>query len=170
MRTIGSYGCETIQMSVGPDQLFVESVPAHVFTEQEEATLLGESYEHWLNAGECAELGFLLPYASSFAPHARTQDSVLSIEFNTAGSPINAATADDDSLIGEQHPFGGFHRASLAHCQRARSPLYFNIDLTLRQSKAQCARLLLPSVNDDDRIARIDIIQRTSAPGEAESK
>ena len=146
-------------MSISPDQLFAESLPAHIFAEQEEATLLGESYEHWLNAGEPDEVSFLLPYAFSFAPHARTQ-----------GSPINAANADDGTLIGEQLPFGGFHRASLAHCQRARSPLYFYIDLTLQQSKAQYARLLLPSVNDDDRIARIDIIQRTSAPGEAESK
>ena len=64
-------------MSVGPDQLFAEFIPAQIFAEQEEATLLGESYEHWLNAGEPDEVGFLLPYAFSFTPHARTQDSVF---------------------------------------------------------------------------------------------
>ena len=64
-------------MSVAPDQLFAESLPAHIFAEQKEATLLGESYEHWLNAGEPDEVGFLLPFAFSFAPNARTQDSVV---------------------------------------------------------------------------------------------
>jgi hypothetical protein len=64
-------------MPVDSDQLFAESLPAHILAEQKEATLLGESYEHWLNAGEADEVGFLLPYAFSFAPHARIQDSVF---------------------------------------------------------------------------------------------
>ena len=54
-------------MPVGPDQLFAESLPAYILAEQEEATLLGESYEHWLNAAEHDEVGFLLPYVFSFA-------------------------------------------------------------------------------------------------------
>ena len=54
-------------MPVGPDQFFAESLPAYILAEQEEATLLGESYEHWLNAGEHFEDGFLLPYVFSFA-------------------------------------------------------------------------------------------------------
>jgi hypothetical protein len=40
---MGTCGCETIQMSIDPDQLFAKSVTVHVFAEQEEATLLKES-------------------------------------------------------------------------------------------------------------------------------
>jgi len=64
-------------MSVGPDHLFAKFILAQISAEQEESTLHGEFCEHWLNPSEPDEFGFLLPYAFSSAPHARTQDSVF---------------------------------------------------------------------------------------------
>ncbi len=48
----GSCGCETTKMSIGLNQLLAEAVLTHVFTEQEEAILLGEFYENWRHAGD----------------------------------------------------------------------------------------------------------------------
>jgi len=53
----GSYGCETTQVSIGPDRLFAGSIQAHAFAEQEKIVILGEIHVSRLNAGESPLIG-----------------------------------------------------------------------------------------------------------------
>lgn len=160
MDSIESHGCESIQIAIGPDKLSAESVPARIFAERERTTMLGASYEQWLAAGEACEDTFLLPHASTLDQGRISHTFGLSIKLDDRGQPIGALT-DDRTLFGRAHPFSGFLRTSLRQCRRVRAPLCFDIQLKLHHKTSRHARLLLPSVDDNDCITRIDIVQRT---------
>jgi len=169
LNALGNYSCETIRMSIGSESLFAESLPGEAFRHLEDRTFLGDAFQEWLSAGEPTESAFLLPYEAAFRPKkvsALSQsESLLYVPIDEDGTP-DAGSTDDRQIVGHDHPFDGFLRTSITHCLRERGPLYFRISMTLDRTRLGLARLLLPSVDDRDRIARIDIFQRSNDLGE----
>jgi len=154
---------ETTRLTVGPDQLFAESMFSDAFNVEERGTVLGRIYDHWLAAGEPTENSFLLPSVAHFKPRRITSRAegrmVLAVELDGDGLPV-AGEVGDEVIFGMRHPFGGFTLASLRDCSQRREPLYFRISLQLDSVDFDFARLLLPSVDDCDRISRIDVAHR----------
>lgn len=154
---------ETIRLTMGSDQLCAESMTPDVFRQEEAASYLGRIYDHWLATGESTECSFLLPSAASFRPRrvmSRTEGRMIfAIALDEDGIPANDIGIEE-AVIGRRHPFASFTLSSINDCRQRRMPLYFHMSLQLDEVELDFTRLLLPSVDDRDRIARIDVAHR----------
>ena len=159
--TIRSF--ETIRLSRGADQLHAESMAPHVFSVEESQTFLGRVYDHWLASGEPTDTSFLLPSDIQFRPRRiASRDEkrmILPVALDEDGLP-SSSLLNEETVIGLRHPFGSFTLACLNDCRLRRQPVYLHMSIQRADIELDFTRLFLPSVDDRDRISRIDVVHR----------
>lgn len=134
------------------------------FLAEQRDTYLWRLYEYWLGCSEAIpgdEVRLLLPHFRKFRPDDALSGNeirfVTSVDMTVALSdiePQDAAIFGCSSSIDERTV--GWCWA----CANSREPLYYFVKLHDHGIVQECYRLLLPSVDDSNKVVRIDIAHR----------
>lgn len=155
-------GHGTSRHSIGTDHIDIEWLGPSAFLIREQKSLLGRTYSHWIDCGETLESGFLLPHEDSFVPREVTKghEDRLIVKIETPDGTLPITPIDERGIIGRAHPFGIHTHSSIYKCLQERGIVYLRISMELTQLHVNFMRLLLPVVDQQDRISAIYLLHR----------
>jgi hypothetical protein len=155
-------GHGTSRHTIGSDHIDIEWLGPSAFLVREQKTLLGRLYNQWIDCGETMESGFLLPFHETFKPNhvTRGNEDRMIIRVETPGGMLPITPIDETAIIGRDHPFGIHTHSAIYKCLTERGIVYLRISMELTQLHVNFMRLLLPVVDEQDRVTAIYMSHR----------
>lgn len=155
-------GHGTSRHTIGSDHIDIEWLGPSAFLVREQKSMLGRIYSHWIECGETMETGFLLPFRDTFKPTNVTtgNEDRMILKIDTPGGMLPITSIDESGIIGREHPFGIHTHSSIYKCLSERGIVYLRMSMELTQLHVNFMRLLLPVIDEQDRVSAIYMLHR----------
>jgi hypothetical protein len=103
-----------------------------------------------------------LPFRDTFNPTNVTtgNEDRLILRIETPGGMLPITSIDESSIIGHENPFGIHTHSSIYKCLSERRIVYLRISMELTQLRVNFMQLLLPVIDEQDRISAIYMVYR----------